>query len=369
MRAQGWGNQTTLRGLTEGWITLYRLFRPDVVVADYSPTATLAAHIAKLPYVLIGNGFELPPATAPLPPFPGFSWATAAQAAASETVVLEHAHAVAHGFRRTGPASLSELLDPVHALLATFPGCDHYGARAEAQYIGPLLGHLNAPRIAWPEGPGPRIFACLRPDTNHVQAILGGLAACEARVICVAPGFSSQQLDPFRQASVCFSAEPVDLPPLLDADLCVTYGAEATLMTFLLAGVPQLISPWHVETFMAARKIEQLGAGVVLRGTPSAPAITSVLNRLTTYSPSTPRAQAFKQRHAGFHRDTAIAQAVAVIQGEDECTSIPGRWSGVATSIPTEAVEGAISRTFGTPRADTLFREPNVTRGTPAPGH
>src|ERR1700676_148342 len=33
LRAQGWGDRITLRGLTEGWINLYRMFRPDIVVA------------------------------------------------------------------------------------------------------------------------------------------------------------------------------------------------------------------------------------------------------------------------------------------------------------------------------------------------
>ena len=39
LRAQVWGDRRILAGLTEGWINLYRIFRPDIVVADYSPTA------------------------------------------------------------------------------------------------------------------------------------------------------------------------------------------------------------------------------------------------------------------------------------------------------------------------------------------
>ena len=39
-------------------------------------------------------------------------------------------------------------------------------------------------------------------------------------------------------------------------------------MKFLLAGVPQLVSPWHVETCMAARRLEQGGVG---RGIPQSP--------------------------------------------------------------------------------------------------
>jgi hypothetical protein len=51
---------------------------------DYSPTAALAAQIAKIPTVAVGNGFALPLATTLLPTFPGFSWARAARATESE---------------------------------------------------------------------------------------------------------------------------------------------------------------------------------------------------------------------------------------------------------------------------------------------
>ena len=58
----------------------------------------------------------------------------------------------------------------------------------------------------------------------------------------------------------------MDLEHLVYGDACVSYGAEGTVATFLLSGVPQLISPWHVEAHMAARRVEALGAAVALRG-------------------------------------------------------------------------------------------------------
>jgi UDP:flavonoid glycosyltransferase YjiC (YdhE family) len=136
LRANGWGDRTTLAGLTEAWINLFGMFRPDIVLADYSPTATFAAHLRHLPYLLVGNGFELPPATAPFPP------------------------------------------------------------------------------------------------------------------------------DPFRMESIRFFSFPVDLQPLLNADLCITYGAEGTMMRFIMSGVPQLIWPGHVEAYIAARRIEAAGLGL-----------------------------------------------------------------------------------------------------------
>lgn len=118
--------------------------------------------------------------------------------------------------------------------------------------------------MAWPCGDGSKLFVALRPDTANVQSILTGLASIEARVICVAVGFSKEQLRPFQKKHILFSERVVELDSLVDADLCVTYGAEGTMLRFLVAGVPQIISPTHVETFMAARRIEASGFGSYL---------------------------------------------------------------------------------------------------------
>jgi UDP:flavonoid glycosyltransferase YjiC (YdhE family) len=259
--SQGWSDASVLWGLTQAWLNLIRMFRPDQLILDYSPTVSLAGRIAKIPTVLIGNGFELPPTTDPLPPFPGFSWATVEKAAESEHVAVANANGALSAFGGARIAALRDLMIDHPRLLATFPELDHYGERTDSQYIGPLLGRLNSARIDWPDGEGPRIFACVRPDTSHVNDIIRALAAITARVVCVAIGFTAAQLEPFRKASVRFALEPVALDALSDADLCITYGAEGTIMKFLMAGVPQLISPWHVETYMAARKIKESRLG------------------------------------------------------------------------------------------------------------
>ncbi len=270
--SQGWSDAPTLQGLTHAWLNLIRLFNPQRLILDYSPAVSLAARIAELPTVLIGNGFELPPTTDPLPAFPGFSWATADQAAQSERLALGNANKVLNAFGVGPIAALSQLLrsDRMRSqtrLLATFRELDHYGERADEIYIGPLLGDLRAPRVTWPDGSGPRIFACVRPDTSHVEAILAALAGMTARVICVAAGFDAARLGALAKPYVRISPVPVDLPSLSDADLCLTYGAEGTLMRFLLMGVPQIISPWHVETYMATRRVEAAGLGASLTGT------------------------------------------------------------------------------------------------------
>ena len=58
----------------------------------------------------------------------------------------------------------------------------------------PLLSNLRLPKVEWPQGEGPKVFACLRPDTSHAQLILSTLGEASGRAICVAPGFTSAQL-------------------------------------------------------------------------------------------------------------------------------------------------------------------------------
>ncbi len=263
--SQGWGDPTVLWGLTHAWLNLIRMFRPDLLVLDYSPTARLAARIAGIPAALVGNGFELPPATSPLPAFPGFSWASPEKAARAEATALAHARTVAHAFGAPPLAALGELFEGELRLLATFPELDHYGPRATERYVGPLLGDLPRERIDWPEAPGKRVFACLRPDTAHGDAILAALARSGAAVVCFAPGFTKERLAPFGGPNLRFTAKPVDLKPLAaSADLCVSYGAEGTVATFLLAGVPQLLSPRHVEAHLAARRALATSCGFMV---------------------------------------------------------------------------------------------------------
>jgi UDP:flavonoid glycosyltransferase YjiC (YdhE family) len=299
--SQGWSDRSSLWGLTQGWLNLYRLFQPDRLILDYSPTAGLAARIAGIRTLLIGNGFELPPLTDPLPPFPGFSWANFEKAQSSERLAVSNANAVLRAYHRPAMTALRDVLDVETRLFVTFPDLDHYGRRADAQYIGPLLDALpGTPITDWPEGSGPRIFVALRPDTSHLQLILGALAASPARVICVALGINKAFLAPFFKSHMRFGPQPVQLNNLLGADLCISYGAEGTIMKFLSAGVPQLIVPWHVEAFMAGRRIEAAGLGLTVESPPTVETILSRIDRLSSDATIHSNLDAFRARFAPY---------------------------------------------------------------------
>lgn len=307
--SQGWSDRSALWGLTQSWLNLIRLFQPAQLILDYSPTVSLAARIAGLPTALIGNGFELPPLTDPLPAFPGFSWATAQNAAHAERMAVGHANDVLSAFRKPPIAALRDLAAGRPRLVASYPELDHYGARDDVQYIGPLWGKIEGPAVQWPPGDGVKIFACVRRDTSRVTEIMAALAMTRARVVCVTAGFSSAEVARLAADHIRFCVGSVNLKSLLDADLCLTYGAEGTMLRFLLAGVPQLISPWHVETYMAARCIEAAGLGAALNEQKTPQAIAQSIRRASSDSSLRARTRRFAE---GRTRDGAADDAPGI---------------------------------------------------------
>lgn len=319
---QGWRNPSTLAALVRGWLGLIKLYRPDLLLLDYSPTALLAARIARCPVALIGNGFEIPPAEVPWPPFPGFPWVDRESAIVAERTALTNANTVLKQYGTPPLDAMKDLLATEIVALATLPELHHYGPGQDVAYLGPLRVEMQLPKVAWPRSTvaqtGPRIFACLRPDTRGVTAILGGLAKVAdrgAHVICVALGFDAARLEAFRRPTLDICTAPVALAPLIDtADLCVTYGAEGTVAAFLLGGVPQLLIPGHVEAEMAARRIEALGAGVVMREAYLPESFAELVEGLAHETRYRDAAQAFAQRHQDFNSDKRLDAFIGRIE-------------------------------------------------------
>src|SRR5262249_61701374 len=61
---RGWTDTADLLPMVQGWDGLLDLVRPALVVCDHSPTLCLAAY-GRVPTVLLGDGFTLPPADQP----------------------------------------------------------------------------------------------------------------------------------------------------------------------------------------------------------------------------------------------------------------------------------------------------------------
>ena len=315
LRHTGWADAPQLWSVTQAWVNLLRLFAPDLAVLDHSPTALLAARCEQTPCVLIGTGFELPPAIAPLPCFPGFPGATLENAARAETEVLQNANRVMEAARGPSLRALYELFSSERRWLTTFAELDHYNSRPSERYVGPIGEIEQGERIEWRGAAPHRIFAYLRRDTPNLPVILRMLANCGDEVVCYGPGITPLPADAPSGAELKVTARPVDLPHLLrNASLCVSYAPAGTVTTTLLRGVPQLLAPAHVEAQLTAHRVECVGAGLAVPDALTERRAAATLQTLLSSSMYKTRAAEFAARYKGFDPGKAADEIVEDIQ-------------------------------------------------------
>ncbi len=257
----GYRNPRELTALVGGWRSLFERWKPDLIVVDFGPTALLAARSLGLRCVTYGNGFFVPPRTAPLPAFRVDDAIDPVVLAASDAHVLASANAALAHFGAPPLGRLADLFETAEDFLCTLPELDHYGGREPSGYYGPRVRFDRGADVTWPQGGGKRIFVYVKREMVQLEALLGLIASSPHRIVSYIP-----ELDATRRARIVgrnhvYSDRPLRLDTFLKGcDMLVTHGGEiaAGCLTY---GIPALAFPTHYEQYITARRLQQLGTG------------------------------------------------------------------------------------------------------------
>ena len=314
LRVSGFSDAQDVAARLNAWRGILNLTRPDVLVADHAPTALLAARIADIAYLSVGNGFAIPPDVSPWPSIRPWEAIPDRALSTAETLLdrVFDAALKALGYPKT--ARVRELFG-AEDVLDTFVELDHYGVRTAGHYVGPIVSVRQAMRVEWQSREGSRVLAYLRPSVPGFSAILQAFARLDAEVLCVAPGMKPDVAERVATRRLRIALTPVDLAPLLErADLAVGYGNSGFSTQALLAGVPLAMRPRYVEQALLARRVEALGAGKLLAGQIDAGGVTSALQDLLGNPTYRNAAGAFQERHRHFATEQAIEQSLVHIE-------------------------------------------------------
>ena len=320
LAACGFGEVSSLRALVQGWDSLIDLFSPQVLLADHAPSALLAARMRALPAAQIALGFELPPATVPLPVLRPWTAHRPADILAQEARLLEVINTLCRERGASGLDRLADLYASAAPLLATVPELDHFGAREGGQYVGPLVTLDDGEAALWPQAahPGKRIFVYLRPGpaAEHALAAIGRRVAADAgvQVIAVVPGLRQEMAAQFHGERFAVYVNPVRARIALAADLAITNGGHGMTAAALLAGVPLLALPTHVEQWLLAKRVQQLGAGVFLNPNQVETGFAAALGAMLTDDKYRQAARAVAARHAGVNQGATLRRIADEIE-------------------------------------------------------
>lgn len=310
----GFSEPKDVAARVRAWDDLYALVRPDVLVADHAPTALLAAEGAGIPHLAIGNGFAIPPAASPWPSMRPWEGVAHERLLAAESRLDRVVKAAWHQVSRRHSPQMRELFGSCD-VLDTFSELDHYDGREGGNYVGPIVSVPTGLRATWQSRERAKVLAYLRPEVPGFAEIMNALSRLDAEVLCVAPGLAPEAARRLATSSLRIALTPLVLPPLLErADLAVGYANGGFSTQALLAGVPLLLRPKHVEQALLARRVKALGAGKILIGHVSVADVLASLHELLFNPAYRQAAGVFQERHRYFSPVRAVEESLCFIE-------------------------------------------------------
>ena len=239
------------------WDGMFGRIRPDLVVADYAPLAALAAR-SRIPLVLVGNGFTLPPAE--MPRFPVLH--RLAPQAFDELQTLETVNAATAKLGLPRLDRLPQLFSGDACLVQSFRLLDPYDTQRVSPVEGPVFEHPPTPRVA----DAKQVFAYLSSDSNGWTFLLEALIPVAKCLKIHAPSWPKAPLDRLAASGARVDIRPQPIASILAGSRVVIHlGGSGLAAEALAAGVPQLVIAGHIENTLNGEALERAGVGRLVK--------------------------------------------------------------------------------------------------------
>jgi len=254
-----------LTSLLKAWHYIFSLVKPSLIVADHSPTALLAARGTSIPKIVVGSSFTIPPLTTPLPPLmkEGIS---PKELNFRETTAIENINQALAKLEKPPIDHLCDIFKVNGTFMFTIPEFDHYGhIRKHGSYIGPAIMQNCGLDPIWPQYNGKKIFAYLYPSYKGFKHIIKVLNRLNCASIIYAPGISKREKTLLQTDKIFIYEDIINLNNVIKVcDAAICHSGAGTGSAFLLAGIPVLLLPFHLEQMTIAKLITRTGAGLML---------------------------------------------------------------------------------------------------------
>ncbi len=236
------------------WDTLLGVLKPDVILADHSPTVCLAAR-RRIPVALVGSGFTMPPCD--LDAFPALHLGTSAPRGHGQMRDVINALLSKRG-QPTLP-SMPALLDTEFRGVFAIPETDPYGRLRKDQLLGSYNGMIT-PLV--PRDDGSVFMYCGMAPPRLGKVVEAAVSLGRPLEAYVGP-YQSAERQLLKGFGVTVHETIPDLSAVLERSSVIVSTAGAGLtQAAMMAGRAQLCLPIHMESDMNAERIVDLNCGL-----------------------------------------------------------------------------------------------------------
>jgi hypothetical protein len=251
----------------------------------------------------IGDGFDAPPMTNPMPSLQPWKPTDPEELLSLEAEVLASVNSMLSGFGGEPVAILADMFKGGEHFLCTFPELDHFPDRGDAKYWGPVLSANGGKSFAWPDGDADkRIFVYISARHAEFQPMVQSLGARGTPFAAYIRDLELSKVAKLETETFKILSAPADMNQVAaESRLVVCHGGHGTLTTMLLAGKPVYVAPHHLEQALLGYRVARTGAALVAnpakRGHDYAAHITKMLESPSFFE----AAQAIAVAHPGFN--------------------------------------------------------------------
>ena len=249
-------DQEHLFTTTLSWKTLFDIYKPDLIVCDHSPICCLAA-FGRIPVVLLGDGFTLPPAHEPV-----FPVHRGASPIIEPARLLENMRIVQKMHGHKIPQTITEPFRTAARLFCTLPELDHYPLMRRDTVIGPPPNDLFEP-IAPPTEP--KWFAYLKAGFPVTSKILENLCIVKFPGEVYVSGLTPEWKDRLTRSNIVVHSDPPSMNQMFPRiSVVLHHGGNGLTCAALSAGRSQIVIPMYQETGLTAERLRHTGVEHIL---------------------------------------------------------------------------------------------------------
>lgn len=278
----GYDDPEILADLIKQWRALFKKIKPDILIAQAAPTALIASRGLEFKRMNIGKSFDLPPLSTPMLPLRYWEKQHPDIPAREEKIVAT-INAALKKCKLKPVKNFAQAVSCDKEFLCMFRELDHYPKRPETPYYGPLYVTGTGEKIRWNNNSKKRIFSYIVPAPPSFMAVMECLRAAppEFESVMVNKELSPMMIEKLQTPRLRILTKPVKLDELLkDCDVAITNANPALGSALMMAGVPALMLPLHIEQHMYARAAGRAGIGLSLVGNIKPPDITRKIKEI-----------------------------------------------------------------------------------------
>ncbi|MBL7002516.1 MAG: hypothetical protein ISR69_00645 [Gammaproteobacteria bacterium] len=276
----GYSDLNKFVGALRGWITLFELLKPDLLICDHSPTALLAAKANGCKVVNFGTGFELVDLHEPFASLRLWEKVPQSSLVAADQSLLIKINKALKLNQKKGYSNLKSAFTVDQSYLCTLPELDPYIGRKNTPYWGPLMEMGSGVTPVWPKQDGFKVFVYVRPDIKIMLHLIKAMMSLNLSVLIHCIGGYTPKIDGIQNLeNIHICEKPLNMSEIVkQADLILCHGGHGTVANALLAGIPLLLFPTQQEQKNTAVRLTNLGVALELKGQESQQQLKKKLN-------------------------------------------------------------------------------------------